>query len=388
MRSFEWMAPASSGKKLAGLDHLRALAIVLVFLYHYRLFAHPAWIDTVGEFGWTGVDLFFVLSGFLIAGQLFDAMRQGKGIDLKTFYIKRSFRILPGYLLMLALYFLVPGFKERPGLAPLWKFLTFTQNFGLDLRHTRAFTHAWSLCIEEQFYLLLPFLLLLFVRLKIFRYALYFVLALIAAGFTIRIYNWFHFVAPMEGQDGMYAVWYTHIYYPTYSRLEGLLTGVCIAALFAFKPLLRERLIRYGNWFLLLSLVILTGAYFLCAEPVSLPASVFGFFIISLAYGAMVIAAVSPSCFLYRWGSRVTAMLATLSYAVYLCHKAVVHLTQEWLSAHIEREGTWMFVWCTITSLAGGLLLHYIIEQPFARLRAMVLKKKQKETTSPASVAA
>src|SRR3954468_12026426 len=134
-----------------GLDHLRALAIVLVLLYHYcKLFPHPQWTETLGSFGWVGVDLFFVLSGYLIASQLFKGIKENAKVDLKAFYIKRFFRIIPAYLAVLLLYFSVSDFKEFGTLAPLWKYLTFTQNLGLDLRTQRAFSHAWSLCIEEQ----------------------------------------------------------------------------------------------------------------------------------------------------------------------------------------------------------------------------------------------
>lgn len=61
-------------ERLNGLDHLRALAIVLVYV-SLPVFDHPDWIDTIGRFGWIGVDLFFVLSGFLISGQLFDSIK-------------------------------------------------------------------------------------------------------------------------------------------------------------------------------------------------------------------------------------------------------------------------------------------------------------------------
>jgi len=105
---------------LSGLDHLRALAITLVFLFHYRLFAHPGWIETFDSFGWTGVDLFFVLSGYLIARQIFEALKGG-GFSLADFYIKRSFRILPAYWTVLARYICLPAFREWEALAPLWK---------------------------------------------------------------------------------------------------------------------------------------------------------------------------------------------------------------------------------------------------------------------------
>ena len=73
----------SHEEKLLGLDHLRALAIVAVFFFHYKFFGHPAWQPAITSFGWTGVDLFFVLSGFLIAGQLFNAVAKGAPIPMR-----------------------------------------------------------------------------------------------------------------------------------------------------------------------------------------------------------------------------------------------------------------------------------------------------------------
>ncbi len=149
----------SDKHKLLGLDHLRALAITYVLLFHYQIFAHPNWVNKVGGFGWTGVDLFFVLSGFLIAGQLFAAIAKGQPIAMREFFTKRFFRIIPPYLLILGLYVAFPLLREREQMAPFWKYLTFTVNFGLDYRQTGMFTHSWSLCVEEQFYLVLPLIL-------------------------------------------------------------------------------------------------------------------------------------------------------------------------------------------------------------------------------------
>ena len=73
MTNFSGSLELKEQNKLYGLDHLRALAILLVLGFHYQLsfFGHPGWLQTVAQVGWTGVDLFFVLSGFLIASQLF-----------------------------------------------------------------------------------------------------------------------------------------------------------------------------------------------------------------------------------------------------------------------------------------------------------------------------
>src|SRR6476661_2817441 len=116
-----------SQRKLYGLDFLRALAIIQVLFFHYLvLVPHPEWMQHFFSFGWAGVDLFFALSGFLISSQLFVKINQGKEISFREFFIKRFFRIMPAYFLVVAIYFLVPSFHEREALAPLWKYLTFT----------------------------------------------------------------------------------------------------------------------------------------------------------------------------------------------------------------------------------------------------------------------
>lgn len=81
---------------LHGLDTLRALAIILVLLCHYQinLFDSPQWLATGFKFGQVGIDLFFVLSGHLITSQLLREINKTGKIDLKVFYIKRSFKIL------------------------------------------------------------------------------------------------------------------------------------------------------------------------------------------------------------------------------------------------------------------------------------------------------
>src|SRR5579871_4908702 len=256
--------------KLFGLDHLRALAIILVFVYHYgRIFPHPQWTNSISKFGWTGVDLFFVLSGYLIASQLFAEIAKRKTFSIEDFFLKRFFRIIPLYLVVVAIYFCLPFVRERESLAPLWKFLTFTQNLGLDLRTQGTFSHAWSLCIEEQFYLSFPLILIALIHFKIFKKAFWLLLLLFIFGFAIRYYSYQHFFVPFSNEDDAWVYWQEWIYYISYCRLDGLLAGVSIAALFQFKPLIKTKLTKYGNLLLLLSLIILTAAYFLCLDEQS-----------------------------------------------------------------------------------------------------------------------
>ncbi|MBO2009761.1 acyltransferase family protein [Hymenobacter negativus] len=363
--------------RLPGLDHLRALAISLVFLFHYRIFPHPEWLMEFGRFGWTGVDLFFVLSGYLISAQLLAEIARRGTISLRTYFIKRTLRILPAYLAVVAVYFLVPAFREREALPPLWKFLTFTQNFGLDLMHAGTFSHAWSLCVEEQFYLLLPLLLLVLLRFRVGKWAVVLLPALIGAGFVARLLSWYRGVVPSLATDHSWLEWYQYIYYPTYNRLDGLLMGIGIAALFHFRPQAAAQLGRYGNGLLLLGGAVLAGAYWLCFDAQAFGASIFGFPLVALGYGLLVAGAISPTSVLHKVESRVTARLAALSFAVYLTHKGVIHLTQEFFSAHgLAPDGNAMLLLCTGAVLAGALVMNNLLEQPMLRLRSRLLKRR------------
>lgn len=146
--------------RVPALDGVRGLAISLVLWCHAMpggLPNHPrlAWVVKLGRFSWSGVDLFFVLSGFLIGGILLDAA--ASPAYFKTFYIRRAYRILPPYALLLAIALLV----ER-GFAWLPPYLFFLQNFWMAAKGYFGIPLlgvTWSLAVEEQFYLSLPLLI-------------------------------------------------------------------------------------------------------------------------------------------------------------------------------------------------------------------------------------
>ena len=81
-----------NSERLHGLDHLRATAIILVMFFHYGR-GIPDWLKPIAQIGWTGVDLFFVLSGYLIGYQLLKEYKNSSDLDFKRFYLKRFFRI-------------------------------------------------------------------------------------------------------------------------------------------------------------------------------------------------------------------------------------------------------------------------------------------------------
>jgi len=366
-------------ERLHGLDHLRAIAILLVMIFHYGR-GIPSWLEPVKQIGWSGVDLFFVLSGYLIGYQLLKEIREKNSINIKQFYVKRFFRIIPAYIVVLVLYYSLPNLREGSGMPPLWKFLSFTQNLGLDAELQKSFSHAWSLCIEEQFYLLLPISLLSIFYFKLQKGALYLIVGLIILGFTLRIYNWNEYVQPFidSGSRRQMALGFIEkIYYPSYNRMDGLLIGLVIAAIFNFKPNLKSYLEEHGNIILLFGLGLFLIAYKVCGNFFSYKTAVYGFPLISLAYGVIVIAAVSPTCILYKFKSRTTLIIATLSYAIYLTHKQLFHLTKI-VTGKIgfDNFGVWTFWICIGIALIGGFVLHLLVEKPFLNFRNILLSQK------------
>ncbi len=365
------------GNRFNGLDHLRALAIVLVLMCHYLAFRHPDWLDAVGRFGWTGVDLFFVLSGFLISGQLFRQIREYGIIDLKAFFTKRFFRIIPPFVFTLVLYFCFPFFREREALSPLWKFLTFTQNYGLDVVNKGTFSHAWSLCIEEQFYLLLPAILILFMKTGGFSKLKYVLVALLVISVLLRIFSWNYFVEPALESDDFWKIWYMYIYYPTHTRLDSLTIGVLIGFLYEYSVAFKKIIDSRGMLFFFAGLIMLALSFWLCYDQASREASVFGFTLVGLAYGLLVIAAISDSCFLSRTSLSWTRQLADLSFAVYLSHKGVIHIIQS-VTEQMNLSENQLLIVCLAGCLVAGLFYRYAIERPSGWVKDQWLNQKTK----------
>ena len=183
------------GGHLPGLDGVRGLAILLVLAVHFVGNATPlTWGERLavklGNYGVLGVDLFFVLSGFLITGLLLDS--KGDPRYFRNFYARRTLRIFPLYYFVLALLFIVipalttvpPALEEaRQHQAWLW---TYTANFFLAAKSSWALTyvsHFWSLAIEEHFYLLWPLVVFSFRRETLERICLW----VIGAALALRI---------------------------------------------------------------------------------------------------------------------------------------------------------------------------------------------------------
>ncbi len=116
-----------SNGRLPGLDLLRAIAIAWVMLYHVT--SYGVRLPDFIEFGWMGVDLFFVLSGFLVGCQFLKPYTFGMQPSWGEFFMRRAWRVLPAYLVVLGIYFTIPAVRESPNIQPLWHFLTSELNY-------------------------------------------------------------------------------------------------------------------------------------------------------------------------------------------------------------------------------------------------------------------
>jgi len=200
--------------RIPQLDLLRGIAVLMVMLFHYPLF-------NVFRIGWAGVDLFFVLSGFLISGLLFTDWKRNGRIRVGHFLLRRGFKIYPAFYFLLismlapTLIFRIDHPLERVGAE-----LFFLQDY-----FPHIWTHTWSLAVEEQFYLLLPLLLLILGMTRKrdpFRSIPYLAIGLIALCLALRVAR-----HPSESEQVQYAF---HL------RADTLFAGVALGYLFHFRP--------------------------------------------------------------------------------------------------------------------------------------------------------
>ncbi len=247
--------------RIPELDGLRGVAISLVVVFHSFYYSPPpghhptgmirstfVFLERFFAIGWTGVDLFFVLSGFLIGGILLDVRASPN--YFKTFYLRRLYRIIPVYYLWIALYLLVVAALGQfsSGARTAAVLFLFLQNFGMRYTSQLAnawFLPAWSLAVEEQFYVIAPLLIRLVSRRKL--YAL--LGAVILAAPLLRI--WVHYYIP----QGTASLSYAYTLMPC--RADSLAVGI-FAALLWRNNIFREWLASHCYF-----LVVLTGIFLL-----------------------------------------------------------------------------------------------------------------------------
>ncbi len=347
-----------------GLDLLRALAIIVVVIYHAGIMGFPM-PGRVHRWGWIGVDLFFVLSGYLIGGQLLAPLARDHSINLKRFFARRALRIMPAYFVILAIYIFLPSWREYPEMYPWWKFLLSIQN--IALHGGTAFSHAWSLAVEDQFYLALPFILLFVNRWP--RAAIIIPCVIFFGGILLRAFLAYQHPAAVSGvafRD--YQAW---IYYPTWTRLDPLVFGVALAAIEKFRTEFWKRLTDSAIWLWLPGLALIVYALWLGeGEVLTVTAVVWQFPLIAIGMATLLVCAQSDRLPLRRVRIPGAGFVASIAYSAYLVQKLVIHAVSEFCRAHdVDLTSAPGLIGVELCVYAVAAILFFAIERPFLQLR-------------------
>ncbi len=380
--------PDDRFRYVPALDGLRAIAIVLVALFHYP-WEHQYFGANPYQGGFLGVDVFFVLSGFLITSLLFQELGETHRISLVAFYARRALRLLPAFAVLFGIavvsHYAFVDRGKQPSIFGLFSMLGYFANWAQLWRNDPLgplFGHTWSLAIEEQFYILFPLMLVGALRLGLRRFGVGVVLVVGAIGSAMwRAHLWHASTAPPSFVD-----WYVNItgrnipgvnpfgvwnrwYFGTDSRLDGLLLG-CAAAV-ALPWILRHctRVVRSA---LLVSAVCaIVGVGFIVGEATILADWIPRWGLLTL--NALVVVAVvgivtNPRSLLTRlFGWRPLVWIGRRSYAIYLFHLLVFnelghvqdHLSSFW----------WFWLNVAVIGIVAALSWRFV-EQPFLRRKA------------------
>jgi peptidoglycan/LPS O-acetylase OafA/YrhL len=343
------------GHRKIGLDYIRATAILLVLMAH----AFHGRSDKFDVLGFLGVEIFFVLSGYLIGGILLASIARHQNVIslrlVKDFWVRRWMRTMPNYLLFLPvyMYFDHVGFQKQ-----LFYFLTFTQNLVRPFQSS-FYSLSWSLTIEEWFYTLFPLITLgLF---KLFRHIRPAFLTSVSLLFVIPLILRITFGPGHSWDDCMRKI--------VVFRLDALMWGVSLAALQRYRPTVFSRLCKpvllivgiagivgVALW------VTMSGCMYTNATPVD-----------ALMFDAasFCCAIALPFCSTIEWSdswiSRAAVFTSLWSYSLYLCHIAVFHLVVMARSYIPQRGAVAILQWVAAYAVAAAVF--YGFERPILRLR-------------------
>jgi peptidoglycan/LPS O-acetylase OafA/YrhL len=352
----------SRAQRNPALDALRGAAIALVVIFHYlgpavpppQLDGPASWLATLASLAWTGVDLFFVLSGYLIGGILIDNRRAGNLFGV--FYLRRAARILPLYLPAIGLAFWLSRERSDPTALPY--LLTFTQNLwmaGHGAFPSGALNVTWSLAIEEQFYLVAPFLIRL-LPLSLLPAVL---AGLIALAPALRGLVWLTYPPGHEWLAAYVLPW---------TRMDSIAAGVLLAAILRHPVL--------GPWLLArrraaASAAAACGALAIAMvfsghswrEPIF---SILGFTLVGAAWTGVLLVVLTRGR-AWRPLFAVCAPIGLGAYSIYLFHPYAPELVRSLVGpAALPRLGSFLLM-CGM-DLVLALLLWTLVERRFIQL--------------------
>jgi peptidoglycan/LPS O-acetylase OafA/YrhL len=298
--------------RIPELDGVRALALIPVLYIHSNVLEHTG-LGIFAAYGWITVDLFFVLSGFLITGILLDA--KGEEGYYRNFYARRALRVWPlYYALLIVVLVLIPRFRHEAhelGRFSPWYYFLFLQNLFPFGGFILVLTPTWTLGVEEQFYLIWPLLVSLVSR-RFFPF-------LIAAGLVAL--PLFRLATYFVTHDWIY------IYILTFCRADSLLVGAALAYWMRSDSYSERRLLAFGRWAVILSAIPM---FWIFSRSIAARGreSIAIYSYVALAVAGLLALALSPRATLWRRFLRLSVMqyFGKISYGLYLIHRVAYEL--------------------------------------------------------------
>lgn len=362
-----------------GLDLLRLAAVVLVLGRHLLPgYEDNPFLSVWRTGGWVGVDLFFVLSGFLVSGLLFEEFKRRGSLDIKRFLVRRGFKIYPPLFLLIVVTVIYTLLHGQPiEIRQTVSELVMMQNYTGAL-----WNHTWSLAVEWHFYLLLA--LVLFVLMKASRspdhsFSLIPWIFGVCAVFclTARVVS----SSLIESVGPQHFKW---LYFGSHIRLDSLMFGVLLGYLWHFHGL-KSRIAKVPSALLLVGGVALFAPAFVFEVETHRPMSVIGYSIFYVASGFLVLAAVR----LESGSSKLIMFFAALggaSYSIYLWHMAVNRWIWPLLSDGMSLSlGGHYYLYMAVFiagSIGLGFWLNRLVEKPSLRIREALFPRANVSATA------
>ena len=388
----EMSMPASAHPQITGvrnhypgLDGLRAIAVCMVFLQHYA-----ANYSSAFGWGWTGVDIFFVLSGFLITGILYDS--QSQPFRYRDFYVRRTLRIFPlYYAIWLAILLATPLLQWQwnwrwllwPAYLGNYARFIFLHQPGNPYRFDRLtcgplgqqwfgspmhlyIGHFWSLCVEEQFYLIWP---LVVYQVRRRETLIKICIAVIVAA---PLFRWWLTTVMSPQTLGMEI-----LYRSMPTRIDALLIGGLIAL--CLRGPQKHWLHQWKHALLFASAALFLLAYLIAVNLLHLPLNgsatnwigIYGFTLIDLFAAALILETIHPS----GWWNRLLSLkgirnFGTISYGFYVYHD-LLHDIYSYIANRFFRAHA-ILVTITLAFFASWLIAwisYRVLEAPMLRLK-------------------
>ncbi len=350
------------------LDYLRGIAVLLVFGRHFDpiptdlgWFNSPFWLWN--DWGWFGVDLFFVLSGFLVSGLLMKEFKSSGQVKVKRFLIRRGFKIYPAFYVLLLITALLP-IGKRPSQYPLAYLceLLYLQNYGPGI-----WAHTWTLAVEEHFYLVLSFFTFCAMKYKALRQPqLLLRLALTAIGLILvmRIVTW----VIVDGNLRYFGA--SHL------RFDAFIWGVMLAYFYHFR---NE---QFMGWFGTKPNLLLIGAFALLVPVLLLSENhpfvyTLGLTCLHLSFAIFIGVLLAKKPGNSSGSSAASLLLAPLafvgfySYSIYLWHMPVRRILPVVLERYtrLSLTGLQLLSLYMILSVVIGYVMARLVEIPMLAIR-------------------